>query len=183
MNGLGFMGASIALISVLSLTSRSAQVKRSAIGGQSLQQGVANAAESKMKITLQPEVDVDADSAKHWRVETVQPAGELRTGDEVTLQLESDLENASKSCYAGEIGDEGNSVFLDSKEKDYASGDLAYEDIFCVMRELDIPDSTIHRMDSTRSLDGRVSDSWKGLTAEWTYHPDSGANVLITIDD
>jgi len=34
-------------------------------------------------------------------------------------------------------------------------------------------------MERTRALDGTQSDTWDGLQASWSYHPDSGINLLI----
>ena len=32
----------------------------------------------------------------------------------------------------------------------------------------------------TRALDGMQTDSWGGMTARWTYHPDNGMNITFT---
>jgi hypothetical protein len=76
-------------------------------------------------------------------------------------------------------GDEGMSLSVQSKGKEDPGADFA--DVSCVLRELDVPDSVVSRMGSTRALDGRQSGHWKNLEASWTYHPDSGMNLLIEV--
>jgi hypothetical protein len=38
-------------------------------------------------------------------------------------------------------------------------------------------------MTSTRALDGRQTASWDGIDAAWSYHPDSGMNMTVSISD
>ena len=55
-------------------------------------------------------------------------------------------------------------------------------DIRCVLAELEAPSSTWAKIGDTRALDGRQEDDWPGFKASWTYHPDSGLNILIERD-
>jgi hypothetical protein len=34
-------------------------------------------------------------------------------------------------------------------------------------------------MEQTRALDGRQQDTWGGYTASWSYHPDSGMELIV----
>ena len=58
-----------------------------------------------------------------------------------------------------------------------------FSEIRCVLRELDIPDSLLSRMTNTTSLMGIVEGQWDVYKAEWTYHPDNGLNVFVTLRD
>lgn len=52
--------------------------------------------------------------------------------------------------------------------------------VSCVFVALDVPGTTLTRMESTRSMDGRQRDEVDGYTVEWTYHPDDGLDVLFS---
>ena len=75
------------------------------------------------------------------------------------------------------VGDEGQSVSMDSVGDESAGAE--YADILCVLNELDVPDSVLNRINSTRALDGRQTAEWDNFTASWGYHPNSGANIII----
>ena len=75
------------------------------------------------------------------------------------------------------VGDEGQSVSMDSVGDE--SEGAEYADILCVLNELDVPDSVLNRINSTRALDGRQTAEWDNFTASWGYHPNSGANIII----
>ena len=79
------------------------------------------------------------------------------------------------------IGDNGQSISMSSEGNESAGAE--YADIYCVLGELDIPDSVDSRIGSTRALDGRQSADWKEFTASWGYHPDSGLNIVVEISD
>ncbi|MHA6668216.1 hypothetical protein ACX3O0_05050 [Homoserinimonas sp. A447] len=74
-------------------------------------------------------------------------------------------------------GDNGNSLSLQSSGDEAAGADVG--DIVCVLDELDIPDSVLTRMSSTRALDGRQAGEWDEFSASWGYHPDNGLDVVI----
>ena len=94
------------------------------------------------------------------------------------------LTNAVTSCGVEdttgiELGDEGQSLTMDSEGKESYGAEFA--DITCVLDAIGIPDSVSNRMNATRSLDGRLTGDWDEFTASWSYHPDSGMNVVIEI--
>ncbi|MCC3278300.1 hypothetical protein LJ754_03895 [Arthrobacter sp. zg-Y40] len=81
-----------------------------------------------------------------------------------------------------ELGDEGQSLTMDSEGDDDFLSEAADEaQIDCVLRALNMPDAVDSRMDHTRALDGRQSAQWDEFAASWSYHPDSGMNVVIEI--
>lgn len=96
------------------------------------------------------------------------------------------LEAAYEACdYDDEFGaflaDEGHTLLLETAGDEDVLG-MEYTDVLCAFTELEMPTRVITQIGATRALDGRVSDSWDGLTATWSYHPSSGLNLMITID-
>jgi len=95
------------------------------------------------------------------------------------------LPKAVDSCSARDkagisLGDKDTSLTVDTEGKDDTTG-AAMEDLACILRELKVPDSVVAQMDSTSSLQGRQSAEWEELKASWTYHPDSGMKLIVTV--
>jgi len=90
------------------------------------------------------------------------------------------LEQSREECRlpSSTVGDDGATLILDHKGEDETSG-LSIEQIACVLLELNMPDAVVARLDSTRAMDGVQSGSWDGYTATWSYHPDSGVDIVI----
>ncbi|TDC52740.1 hypothetical protein E1212_07760 [Jiangella ureilytica] len=55
------------------------------------------------------------------------------------------------------------------------------EDVACLLDALEAPRAVIARVDSTRALDGMQDAEWDDLTASWTYHPDDGLSLIVTV--
>jgi hypothetical protein len=90
------------------------------------------------------------------------------------------LESCAGDDSYATLGDGDKTLILDMEgETEYG---MYSEDVFCILEELSIPDSTLEMMYQTTSLDGNVTDSWSGLSATWTYHPDRGMDVILTKD-
>jgi PASTA domain len=125
----------------------------------------------------------EEDAADRWLVSSQRPqAGRGPAGAKVKLEVASVLEVAATRCdIDGAVGDEGASLELDMEGDDFGSGDLNYADVACVLNELDVPDSVVSKMDSTRSIDGRQTEDWDGIEANWTYHPDDGLDVILEL--
>ncbi|MCW2533307.1 MAG: hypothetical protein JWP62_2877 [Blastococcus sp.] len=121
--------------------------------------------------------------ADRWIVSSQRPeAGKNQVGATVELRVTSVLEMAADRCQVdGVVGDDGSSVELDMKGDDYNSGTLTFTSVACVLDELGIPDSVMSKMDSTRSIDGRQTEDWDGIEANWTYHPDDGLDVILEL--
>lgn len=139
--------------------------------------------EADLNVALEPGVDLDTDGAQQWYVNDIAPRSDVLPGDDITLKLQSSLDRAARTCYAGIVEDEQSTLLLDMKGQDAGSGDSTYDEIECVLEQLDIPASVLEKMGSTRALDGRQEGSWDGITAEWTYHPDDGLDIILTLDD
>lgn len=96
------------------------------------------------------------------------------------------LEAAYERCeYEDEVGaqlaDEGRTLLLQTAGEENSLG-MDYLEVVCAFDALDVPTRVTTQIVATRALDGRVSDSWDGFTAAWNYHPNSGLNLMITID-
>lgn len=90
------------------------------------------------------------------------------------------VENCGMDSAGYTILDEGAAIELDTKGEDFFdTGTEDYTAYTCMLSELGVPESTQQKIGRTRALDGTQSDSWGGLKASWSYHPDNGANVLI----
>ena len=101
----------------------------------------------------------------------------VATGDSETL-----LEAAKEECAADtadvRIGDDGASMTISGVAAEEAEGASIIE-LLCIFDHVQVPDAVISHMDSTRALDGRQEAAWGDFTASWTYHPNSGLNVII----
>ncbi|MGC0142113.1 hypothetical protein [Pseudactinotalea sp. Z1732] len=96
------------------------------------------------------------------------------------------LEAAYERCgfeedLGAQLADEGRTLLLQTAGEENPLG-MDYLEVLCAFIALDVPTRVTTQIAATRALDGRVSDSWDVYTATWTYHPNSGLNLMITID-
>ena len=99
-----------------------------------------------------------------------------------SIVLGSPMSDAAAACDVETnpwitVGDEGRSISMQSEGEEAAGAN--FEDLACVLLELDTPDSVINRIDSTRALDGRQTGTWEDFSASWGYHPDNGLDIVI----
>jgi len=96
----------------------------------------------------------------------------------------SKFEAAKEECAPGsgyiEVLDDGKGLRMQSEGQEEVGA--SYEDIVCVLVELDMPQTVAARMDHTRALDGTLEATWDGIRATWSYHPDSGMSVILEQD-
>lgn len=97
---------------------------------------------------------------------------------------QSIIDQAVETCGIDAEGytvlDGGTAIELDTKGKDlYDSGTSDFVAYYCMLNQLGVPESTQQKLGRTRALDGTQSDTWDSMKASWSYHPDSGVNVLI----
>ena len=78
-----------------------------------------------------------------------------------------------------QLGDEGQSLSMQTEGEESPGADVA--DVVCVLGELNVPDSVLTRLSSTRALDGRQSADWSDYSASWGYHPDNGLDIVIEL--
>lgn len=109
-----------------------------------------------------------------------QPAG-AEDSMEYEFPQRTSLERAKDRCAetASSIrtGDDGKSLIGNGVGVGAGLGEVA--DLRCIFRRLEVPDSVIAQLESTRALDGRQEASWDGYTASWSYHPDNGIDIVI----
>lgn len=63
---------------------------------------------------------------------------------------------------------------------DGANG-LSQTDFRCILSELDTPSSVRERMLITRAVDGAQHEEWNVYRVTWTYHPEDGLSVVLSI--
>lgn len=104
------------------------------------------------------------------------------------------VKNPNFKAYADLKGDglvlsaaeDGKSITIDSNPWGAAKGSQAYKldnDFALLMikelnSELGLPDWLYTEMMGTRALDGRQKEVFDYVTVSWSYHPDSGINIL-----
>ncbi|MCK9792320.1 hypothetical protein M1843_00990 [Isoptericola sp. 4D.3] len=80
-----------------------------------------------------------------------------------------------------ELVDDGTTLALDVQgEEDF--GGASYTTVDCVLGALETPSRITELMNSTRALDGRQAGTWDGISATWSYHPDTGLDLLLTVE-
>ncbi|MBB4750447.1 hypothetical protein [Actinoplanes lobatus] len=103
----------------------------------------------------------------------------------IGLEKHSSLQDVQASCDpAGkgtDIADDGHTLIFDGTgEEDYSG--VPYDAEQCVFDALKMPVAVQAHIGDTRALDGRQQESWDGITASWTYHPDDGLDMIIRAD-
>jgi hypothetical protein len=136
-----------------------------------------------LKVTTQPDIDLKGPSAQHWFVKAVEPKTEILPGGDVTLTLASSFDRAVRYCGVGDVKDNGATLLIDMAGNKAGSGKLTYANEKCLLEHLKAPTSVTEKMNATRALDGRRDAQWDGITAEWSYHPDNGLDVILTLDN
>lgn len=88
-----------------------------------------------------------------------------------------DLKNDANS----EIADGGYTLVVESRGKEDLTG-LEYSDLTCILDRINTPQAVMSHFGQTTSMDGRQTESWDDFTLSWSYHPDRGADFIVTID-
>lgn len=103
------------------------------------------------------------------------------------------LQSVAETCDLPDsaIGDEGGTLILDGAGKDdrklgdgglVTVGDkLDVKEIGCALAGTDVPDSVVAMIEGTRALDGRQTQETDEYSYTWSYHPDSGLDIVITV--
>lgn len=97
---------------------------------------------------------------------------------------DNELADAEAACEVADapeivrVVDDGDSLTVDA----IGQSGLAIEATGCVLDELEAPDSVVAKVMDTAANQGRVTDSWGGYEASWTYRPDDGLNLIIEKD-
>ena len=82
------------------------------------------------------------------------------------------------------ISEDGKSLYIDTNPNNIKEKNLSYvlSDIEDINTQLGFSSSLIVKMEETRAIDGRQEEDNGEITVSWTYHPDSGLEVLYEID-
>lgn len=95
------------------------------------------------------------------------------------------LERAAKECGPDtpdlRIADDGRTLLVDHKGEEDTYG-VTLDQLACVIWLLEPPSAVTGRMDSTRALDGMQEASWAEYAMSWSYHPNTGLDVIVTTD-
>lgn len=100
-----------------------------------------------------------------------------------TPEADTRLRDAYSKCgspVGTMLSDEDRTLTMDVKGQEDSSG-ASYDDQACVLLELGAPSSVTSHMSQTTSMDGRQSESWDGLTVAWSFHPDRGSDMVVTV--
>lgn len=78
------------------------------------------------------------------------------------------------------VEDDGHTLLVATLPQDDDPLGVSTTALTCVQQALDMPTWLTESMGQTRSLDGRQSEEWSNFSAQWSYHPDNGLNLIIT---
>ncbi|MEH0934255.1 hypothetical protein [Micromonospora psammae] len=87
----------------------------------------------------------------------------------------------SAATIGAQLGDADKTLTLRGEGNE--SGGLSYPTLECYWSALDMPDSVKAEVGATRALDGRQSGDWADIQASWSYHPDSGLQMVLALAD
>lgn len=91
---------------------------------------------------------------------------------------------ARDSCDPASLGtivaDGNKTLLVNGKGGEEATG-VPVETEACILQKLGATSAVTAHMDSTRALDGRQTDAWGDYKVAWTYHPDSGLDIVIQL--
>lgn len=98
---------------------------------------------------------------------------------------ETTLAEAREACAPNssriDLGDDGHTLMIErawAQENPGASNNQ----VVCLFDELGVPDSVVSRIEGTRALDGTQEADFGDYSAFWTFHPDDGLNMTITLE-
>ena len=98
------------------------------------------------------------------------------------------MEDAASACSTKgadlEVTDGGDSLIVDSDGMDGSGvsstrAELANTAGLCVLDALDVPASTVSKVQDTSAVDGRQSDSTGDYDLSWTYTTDDGLALIV----
>ena len=111
-----------------------------------------------------------------WKV--VQDHNEKARAQEAADDARVVLVVAASICKFGELADKNETLTLTVGS---STDDLLQ--LECLYKNLDTPTRVTSHVENTRAVDGRQVDEWKNINASWTYHPDDGLNMTLSLDE
>ncbi|MDI1465020.1 hypothetical protein QEZ54_29025 [Catellatospora sp. KI3] len=104
-------------------------------------------------------------------------------GEAAAAVTQSPLEKAARQCANGNrfvtIGDGGKTLMFNTQGEERDG--VSITTLECFLRELEVSDAIIAEIDTTRALDGRQTGDWGDYHGSWTYHPDNGLQMIVTM--
>lgn len=104
-------------------------------------------------------------------------------------QQQADTKNSraflavQRNCDSGLAGtaieDGGKTLVIDGAGEEDAGRGVPAEAMECIFAELKMPASVSEQVWATRALDGRQREAWTGYAASWSYHPDTGIQMVV----
>lgn len=92
------------------------------------------------------------------------------------IQFETAVKACDLRADTYQVMDNGESIQFDAVSKFYGA---SYDQAMCALKKIGAPESLSIKIAQTRALDGTMSSEWNEFEATWTYHPDSGLNLLV----
>ena len=76
------------------------------------------------------------------------------------------------------VADGGRTISIDGMgEEDYSG--TSYGALVCVVTKAGTPDYIYSNIMSVRALDGRQTQEFDGIEVSYSFHPNSGANIVF----
>ena len=119
--------------------------------------------------------------SKEKVVEVVEPKEEVKVVDPKEEAKEK-LAELSKSYGKYRAGNHKATLSKDGMSITVTENGNDIENIFTLNNALGIPSSVAEKMKKTRAIDGMQSQNCGVYTVTWTYHPDTGLNVIYEIN-
>jgi hypothetical protein len=94
------------------------------------------------------------------------------------LRTAFDACRAEDSKNTMQLDDDGATIVVDTGSK---YGSIA--GVTCVWSHLNTPSSVTAKVASTTAMQGQQSATQDGIGYSWSYHPDNGLNMVITLSD
>ena len=98
------------------------------------------------------------------------------------------FDRASRDCDAGDEVESGRDYMsVKTWGKESFTG-VSYATFVCLLDAIEMPPQVEDRVMATRALDGTLNGDWDILngdgevTAEWSYHPDSGSRLTVELE-
>ncbi|MBK0421569.1 hypothetical protein JD292_05735 [Leucobacter sp. CSA2] len=114
-------------------------------------------------------------------------SGEIRHAHKLTLlNREYEFGELADACGINSLGysvqDDGESIRFDDAAK-FEPNRASASEIECFASSIGAPDSLEFKIGNTRAVDGTLNERWKDHQATWTYHPESGLNIVFERTD
>ncbi|MCH7229842.1 hypothetical protein L0U85_03055 [Glycomyces sp. L485] len=112
---------------------------------------------------------------------TGEPSLEPET-DDATLMLDAALTECAEGSEFFRLGDNGRTIIGEGIAAE-DNADDSVEELACILGFLGASEADLSHISSTRAIDGRQEAEFGSYLAAWTYGPDSGLHMTITVNE